>query len=325
MTEHVTSILASFHYFRRIDVSRLVRQAKDLGVTVDFLADSGAFSAYTTGATITLKQYAAWLTSYAPVINAAITLDVIGDPAASGRNTLMLEDMVGNDVTVIPVYHVGSPWSELHRWCAGHKYVALGGGAVLQGRERAFMAWAVKAHRIAAEYGTRFHGLGMTRPPGPELLPWYSVDSSYWSSAQRNGTLGLFDMRTRQWLRVRVGTLQAIDKPNIARVLRSYGASPRAVAANGFGRVAIRGEQARSDRRWLAEAAAEAWMRYGDHLRDKHGTIPAPDGVRHDGPKMYLATGSESDFRLIVDIASRHTIGAIHAADANAAATGGAA
>lgn len=299
-------ILASFHYFKRSDIPRLVGYAKAQGATVDFFADSGAFSAYTTGATITVKQYATWLTAYAGMINCAATLDVIGDPKATARNTLALEDAVGQDVTVIPTFHVGSPWADLHRWCRSHQYVALGGGAVLQQRERAFMAWAVRCHQIAAQYGTRFHGFGMTRPPVPELLPWYSVDSSYWSSAQRNGTLSLFDWRARKFVRVRVGTRQVAERAGVAALVRTYGADPRTVATDGFGRVGVRGDAGRQDRRWLAEAAIETWLRYGDYLRDRHQPVPAPAGVQHDGPKVYLAAGSEDDFRMIVDAAVRH-------------------
>jgi hypothetical protein len=306
VTMTIVPILASFHYFRRSDVPRLIGYAQQKGAVVDFFADSGAFSAYTTGATITVKQYATWLTVYAGHINCAATLDVIGDPKATARNTLALEDMVGETVTIIPTFHVGSPWPDLHRWCKSHRYVALGGGAVLQSRERAFVAWAVRCHQIAAQYGTRLHGFGMTRPPIPELLRWYSVDSSYWSSAQRNGTLSLFDRHAGRFVRLRVGTRQVADRPGVAAVVRTYGADPRTVATDGFGRVGIRGDVGRDDRRWLAEAAIETWLRYGDYLRDRHGPLTAPHAVRYDGPKVYLAAGSEDDYRLLVDVAVRH-------------------
>lgn len=306
------TILGSFAYFAKTDLGHLTRSARERGVDVDFMADSGAFTAYTTGKQVSLKSYATWLQVYGPHVNAAMTLDVIGDPSASDRNTLELEQMVGGAVYVIPIFHVGSPWETLERWCASHPFVALGGGVAVGHREKAFMAWLIRAHKIAREHGAVLHGLGMTKPLYVDNLPFYSVDSSYWNAASRRGTVTLFDRARGRWVCVRYSdirrsmdpTTRARTRPAYARLIRSYGGDPDALATVGFGLVRERGsEQGRADREWLTNSAMESWLNYASHLATRR-TVPAPAGVRWDGPKVYLAIGSDADFNRLVNMAA---------------------
>ncbi|MBO2461595.1 hypothetical protein [Actinomadura violacea] len=298
-------VLASFAYLAKADVPHLVRRARDMyGVDVDFFADSGAFTAHSSGKVITVKQYAAWLAVHGHVINCAATLDVIGDPAATARNTEALRDAVGDQVYIIPIFHVGSPWAELEAMCAAHPYVGLGGGVGVGQRESAFMAWLVKAHRIARDNGAVFHGFGMTKPPYPDRLPFYSVDSSYWSAGMRNGTVGLYDPAAHTFRRMRVGTRQ-VHARRMAALVRAYGGDPAQVATPGFGRVAERGAMGRTDREWMALAACESWHAYGADLRARHRPVPAPGPVRGTGPKVYLAVGDEGGFDQVVQAAAK--------------------
>jgi hypothetical protein len=220
-------ILGSYHYLKRVDLAAAFAR---LGADVDFLADSGAFSAFTSGAVVRLEDYAEWLLRHAAVINAAATLDVIGDPAATAANTDRLTERTAGRVPILPVFHVGSPWAELTRLCTEYPYVALGGAVGVNGRVEAMSAWLIAAHLIAADHDTRLHGFGLTRPPYPEQLPFYSVDSAYWGSASRTGSLSLWD--GRRFVGLRVGT------PVAARhglLVRRYGGNPAQVCQPGFG------------------------------------------------------------------------------------------
>jgi hypothetical protein len=278
-------LLGSFYYWARADVGAIVNRAARRGIEVDFFADSGAFSAAGAGETISVKQYATWLGLHAPHINFAAGLDVIGDYRQSRANTEALEDAVGDAVVIVPTFHANSPWHELERLCASHRFVALGGAVPYGARERAMLAWLVKAHKIAREHGTVLHGFGLTRPPYPHALPWYSVDSSYWSAAARTGTLALFDQRRQRFTRIRVGTTAAAKH---GALVRSYGADPAWVAQHNFARVKLRGDAGREEYRWLVAVSAEAWLRYADWLAAGR-TVPAPPGVKGDGTKVYLA------------------------------------
>jgi len=306
--ERRVTILGSFAYFAKTDLGKLVRRARERGVEVDFMADSGAFTAYTTGKTISLKGYATWLQVYGPYVNCAMTLDVIGDPAASGRNTLELEQMVGDATYIIPIFHVGSPWSELERWCATHPFVALGGGVAVNARGKAMMQWLIRAHKIARAHGAVLHGLGMTRPPYPDLLPFYSVDSSFWSQGSRNGSITLFDSGRGRWVCVRHpdDIKRGVRRPS-ASLVRAYGGDPVALANPGFARVGMRGKElGRAERDWTSSSALLSWMNYADHLA-VHRYVPTPPGIHFNGPKIYLAVGSEGDFDLIVDLVVQRT------------------
>jgi hypothetical protein len=126
----------------------------------------------------------------------------------------------------------------------------------------------------------------------------------------------LFDDRQRRWVCVRYADIRkSLDpvlrarRPEYARLIRSYGGDPAALATLGFGLVKERGtEVGRAERTWMSEAAVEAWMRYADHLRTRHHGLAAPEGVTGDGPKVYLAAGSESDWDLMATIAATRDI-----------------
>lgn len=306
------AILGSFAYFARTDLDALMRRTAAAGVAVDFMADSGAFTAHTTGRVITVKQYAAWLALHAPHVNAAMTLDVIGDPDGTARNTHLLLDEVGDRVTIVPIFHIGSPWAELERWCEHHPYVALGGGVAVNVRKQQMMAWLVKAHKVAAACGAVLHGLGMTRPPYPDLLPFYSTDSSHWNVGCRSGTVTLFDTARGKFRCVRYSSWNSKERRRIltmpsgcSALIRAYGGDPEALATDGFGLASARGqEQGRADRDWMTRAAVDSWLAYIVHLRTRHRSVIAPPGVAGDGPKVYLAVGSANAWDVIVQAAA---------------------
>lgn len=282
--ERATPILGSFWFFREIDLTAELATRPPL----DFFADSGAFSAHTTGAVIDVDEYAAWLAAHASVINCAAALDVIDDYMATARNVDRLIERVGDAVTVVPTFHVGSPWPELQRLCRDHRYVALGGAVRYARRHKAMMRWLITAHRIAAEHDTRLHGFGLTRPPFPLAFPWYSVDSAYWRSASRTGTLSLWTGRALTTFRV-----GAPDAVRHADLIRSYGGNPAHVAAHGFGLTRVVGERGGADQRWMERASVATFRRYEAHIRNVRGPLDPPTNTRTTGtgPKVYLAAG----------------------------------
>lgn len=288
-------VLGSFHYFRRKDLTTELSRYPG----ADFLADSGGFSAHNAGATVTVPDYAAWLRDHASVINAAAALDVIGDPAATARNTDELIRRVDGAVPIVPVFHVSSPWAELERLCREHPYVMLGGAVAVAGRGRvaAMLRWCVKAHQIARDHDTRLHGLGLTRPPYPEKLPWYSVDSSYWTSANRTGSMSLFD--GARMVGFRLGTPKAAPH---ADLIRRYGGNPRRAVMPGFGLVREVGPSAREDRDWATRASVDSLLRYERWLRHRRPVVAPPRESRThgDGIKVYLACTTLKDVALVV-------------------------
>lgn len=287
-------VLGSFWYFRR---ANLAREFAACSAPVDFLADSGAFTALKGGARITVESYADWLCANARYINAAATLDVVGDWRGTAVNTEKLAALVDGRVPIMAAFHVGSPWSEFRRLCREYAYIGLGGAVWVGRRQDAMLRWCVRAHQIAAEHGARLHGFGLTRPPYPEKLPWLSVDSSYWTSAGRTGTLSLWD--GRRFARFRVGTRSAYAH---TRVIASYGGDPAVVSAPGFGIVAKVGPRGSKDREWMCTACATSFRRYERHIRSRRDPVAPPPGSSGEGLKIYQAASSPSAMRFLVDV-----------------------
>lgn len=270
--------LVSFHYYREVNLDKLVT---DCGGDVDLFADSGAFSAASLGAEVTLDSYSAWLAKWKHLFTAYANLDVIGNPAATLANQTELE---ARGFTPLPVFHYGSPWGYLERYCETHDYIALGG---LVGRtKRTTMPWLVRAFQIAKDSSKhpRFHGFGVTGHDTLTDLPWYSADSSSWASGFRYGTARVFDPKT-----ARFRALSIRDKVDVYKhsaLLRSFGADPAAFM--------------RGDRDTLIRASVGSLMLAERYLRKRFGTCavyvahPSKDAIVASGAAIYIAAGGES-------------------------------
>jgi hypothetical protein len=307
----IVYLLTSYWYMRRVPFASVVLAAAGrTGRRVDVLADSGGFSAYTVGAQIDVDAYADWLVEHREVINAAAGLDVIGDYRATARNTDRLVERMAGRVEIVPVFHVGTPWAELRRLCREHPYVGLGGAVGLLRRRDAMGRWLVECHRIGRDTNTRFHGFGQTRPPFPEMFPWYSIDSSYWSTAVRAGRLALWDASAYRMDSVGVGGQFArtvSPRLRAARriLVRDYGGDVGRVCGPGFGlSSAVGSDRAREDRVWMRAAGIESMRRYNEHMRARVAVDPPRAGPTvGTGPKLYLAGATVGDIDEIVGTA----------------------
>lgn len=273
--------LVSFHYHQKTDLAEIVNTYQG---PCEAFADSGAYSAASLGVTISLKEYAAWLKDWGQLLTVRATLDVIGDPDATMRNTHTLEGM-GHQV--LPVFHVGTPWDRLEKLCRDYDYVALGGMVPHSTNHAAVLRWLVRCFQIARETGTVFHGFGQTRLDTLKALPFYSVDSSAWGSGARFGLLYLWDDQAKDFVKLPVGD------PAAARIhaalLRAHDADPRLVGTPGFGHGAHREqEQYAQENRMMRAVSAMAYMRMGQWLARRH-RVPAPSVLKAAGTSVFLA------------------------------------
>lgn len=274
-------VLVSFHYHRGSDLADLV--ARTPGGELDLFGDSGAFSAWTSGASISLDDYAAWLHRWKHLLSAYVTLDVIGDNAATLVNQRALESM---GLSPLPVFHGSEPWPQLEAYCEEYPYVALGG---MVGANKA-LPWVVRCFRIAERYGTVFHGFGQTKRVFMRSLPWYSVDSSSWGSGYRYGQLTLWNAELQRLVRVKTG--RHGDVYANAELIRDHGGDPALLATPNVGQTRFRGrDEALDDRHHIAEVNAEAWRRSEQLLALRHGVVRRRDSDEV-GPRLYLAAGS---------------------------------
>src|SRR5690606_2000156 len=139
-------------------------------------------------------------------------------------------DRLGDRVQIVPSWHIGSPWEELDRLCSVTDYVSVGGAVPYYRNRPALMRLLARAHRIAAEHGTRLHGLGIPANDAVHLLPWASVDSSSWAISRR---------RPFVYLAKRDGRMESLRfgnplPPAHVALVRQYGGEPRPMQTPGF-------------------------------------------------------------------------------------------
>lgn len=280
-------VLVSYYYHRDTDLAALVQE---LGGDVDVFADSGAYSAATTGATIRLADYAAWLRHWAPLLTVQAALDVIGDHEATAANVDRLRN-AGCDP--LPVFHVGEPWPVLEKLCATHRYIALGGmalHAVGGAKYKALMRWLVRCFRIARHHGAVFHGFGMTSARIVSQLPFYSIDSSSFTLGQRFGLAYLWDAPA--WKMRSVFFRNPGEVRPHAELFHRHGLDPARAIAPDFLRPGTPAYA--EDRTLLTGASAYAYALMERSLTARHRVPPPPlPRAATTGTKAYLAIGGD--------------------------------
>jgi hypothetical protein len=141
--------------------------------------DSGAFSAWKKGITLSVAEYVAFIKANLDVIAAYYTLDVVGDPEATAANTAYMR-AAGLDP--INVYHVQSDLSVLTGIVAeGKELIGIGGSATMPKAERMEKCAAI----FAAFPEENFHLLGGGSAEILEAFAWYSADATTWINARK--------------------------------------------------------------------------------------------------------------------------------------------
>jgi len=173
--------LESYHYiFKQSYVDRI----RTNGDAV-FL-DSGAFSAFSLGATIDIEAYCQYIQRNSDIIRRddgilmASVLDGIGDPLKTWQNQQTMEQL---GVCPLPCFHYGEDERYLEWYISNYEYITLGGMVPISTPQ--LFHWL---DRIWTKYLTdgsgrpriKVHGFGLTSVPLMERYPWYSVDSSSW-------------------------------------------------------------------------------------------------------------------------------------------------
>lgn len=191
--------LISYAYFATTDLDELTEAFGEPQPLL--LADSGAYSAKTLGITINLAEYADWIKRWNHRLTGGyFTLDAIGDPTTTTRNTAALRR---RDLNPIPIYHVGTPrqrWTRLTRERTD-QLIGIGGivSAPLNSRNPRMAGLLRDLHHQATEHHAHVHGLGVSSWPLIKHLPWTSVDTSSAGSGFRYGRVTAYDPYADTW------------------------------------------------------------------------------------------------------------------------------
>lgn len=144
----------------------------------DWVMDSGAFSAHSSGKTIDLTEYIAACHSLAasdPTLTEIFALDVINDHVATRANLITMWE---NGVPAIPCFHFGSPMSELMEMAATYPKIAIGGCVGRPKKQKMKFAEQV----FARVWPKPIHGFGFGSEDHILGLPFHSTDATNWES-----------------------------------------------------------------------------------------------------------------------------------------------
>lgn len=186
----VPHILESWHYVGR---QRFVDAMRQDNARV-FL-DSGAFSAFTLGVTLSVADYCEYITNNQDILRRegnvvmASVLDGIGDPLQTWRNQREMEE---RGVRPLPCFHSNEDERYLEHYVANYEYITLGG--MVGSSSAALQVWLDRVWDRylvdgAGRPKTRVHGFGITSVPLMERYPWYSCDSSSWIQSAAFGSI----------------------------------------------------------------------------------------------------------------------------------------
>lgn len=190
ITRNLPNILESWHY---VGAQRYVDQMRADGAKV-FL-DSGAFSAWTLGATMSLPDYCDYIKTNMDILRVedgdvmASVLDGIGDPLQTWRNQYEMEL---RGVRPLPCFHFGEPEEYLEHYVKNYNYITIGG--MVGKTPETLTRWLDRMwdrHMVdgSGRAKIKVHGFGLTSIPLMERYPWYSCDSSSWIQATAFGTV----------------------------------------------------------------------------------------------------------------------------------------
>uniref|UniRef100_A0A6M3XMY0 Uncharacterized protein n=1 Tax=viral metagenome TaxID=1070528 RepID=A0A6M3XMY0_9ZZZZ len=155
---------------------------------IGLFLDSGAFSAFSKGAKISLEEYVNFIKGHQEYLEVYANLDVLGDPQATLDNQDKMEQ---EGLFPLPCFHYGEPIEFLEHYLK-YNYIALGGMVPIATNDLLLWLDQIFAKYICDDSGmpkVKVHGFGMTSLKLMKRYPWYSVDSTSWVVTSRVGQI----------------------------------------------------------------------------------------------------------------------------------------
>lgn len=192
---------------------------------MDFFLDSGAFSAYTKGVEIDIKEYCNFIKEHQDIITHYAVLDVIGSAEGTLKNQRFMEEQ---GLHPIPCYHYGEDTKYLEYYVENYDYVAIGGMVPVSTKD--LLPWldSIFAKHICDDNGyprCKIHGFGLTTISLMVRYPWYSVDSTTWALASAFGEIFIPSKKNNKYdytKFTRIGVSEKHKKGKISKTLKNY-------------------------------------------------------------------------------------------------------
>lgn len=168
---------------------------------VELFLDSGAYSAWSQGKEININEYIDFIKKHEDVITVYANLDVIGNPEATWKNQMIMEDA---GLHPLPVFHYGEDIMWLKRMLKRkYEYMSLGGMVPISTPDLIHWLDDLFLNYICDESGmplVKIHGFGLTSLRLMLRYPWYSVDSTSWVVTGRMGSIYIPRYRNGKWI-----------------------------------------------------------------------------------------------------------------------------
>jgi hypothetical protein len=265
MADFPLRILVAYPYMKTELIKLLSTHKND----IEFLLDSGAFTAWKAGKEIDPQEYIKFIKSLPFKPWRYFNLDKIGDPEGSFRNYRLMLD---NDLNPLPVFTRGENIEMLEEYYRTSDVVAIGGLVGTKGNKSFVKGMMEKVG------DRRVHWLGFTSADFVNHYKPYMCDCSSWSYATRYGDLQLY---------MGNGRIQSIHrrefykKPpqEIYDAIASYGVDPRRLAFN---------ESWKSNNNLVHDLVARSWVRRSLESELMLGT------------RLFLACASKDDVSTVL-------------------------
>lgn len=223
------------------DVLRFFVERKD---EIRLLIDSGAFTAWKAGSTISVDDYCRFIETLPIKPWRYFTLDVVGDPKGTLKN---YETMLKRGFNPVPIFTRGEDPSLLDEYYKTSDVVGIG-GLVGTEKNRGFVKGIMSKVK-----GRKVHWLGFTNLAFIKVFKPYMADSSTWEMGARFASCSLYLGRGLPIVQVTKTALRKqLRNQEIVRAIQGYGLNPNDLMKNenwSGGRSVIRRLGAKSARR----------------------------------------------------------------------------
>jgi len=147
---------------------------------ISFFLDSGAFSAWSKGIEINIRDYIKFIKENINYIDTYAVLDDIQNPDKTLENQKIMEEA---GLKPLPCYHYGEDIKYLEYYLKNYEYIAFGGMVPISTKDLIQWLDNLFSKYICNSDGypkIKIHGFGLTTYELLLRYPWYSVDSASW-------------------------------------------------------------------------------------------------------------------------------------------------
>lgn len=265
------NILVAYPYMKKATIEELIiHQGK-----INFLLDSGAFTAWRSGNPIKLDDYCKFLDQLPIKPWKYFALDVIGDHKETMEN---YKEMLKRGYNPIPVFTPSQNFDDIDEYYTTSDIIGCG-GLVDKYRTRGIVHLNNVMKKVR---GRPIHLLGFTSLKYLKHFRPYSCDSSSWASALRYASLNLYD-KNGKFINCSKQDFIKQPSPDILRLLREYKVDYNELAKVENWKNSGRGDYA------IEQATIRSWVKLHNDIEKNIKT------------KLFLATASPWQIRIAVE------------------------